>query len=340
MRIGHVVVKGSGVEVYHDRLAQSLGKIGVESRVWKFSPRWEYVPAAFPWLLTRRQLAEAGVQLLHTNVEYGCFFRKRPWPLLATLHHSTVDADFLMTLPRFKRWHHACILRPIVKKGLTLADRLVAVSQDTRQFFCQVFQSDLAVEVIYNGIDTNLFAPSSTSSANGRSVIRLFFSGNPSHRKGFDLLAPVMQRLGLDFVLSYTTGLRRATSAPLVGPNIRCLGKLTSAQIVEEINRADIALQPSRREGFGLSILEAMACGKPVVSSRCSAIPELVEHGQGGLLCEVGSVDQLVSAVENLAQSAETRRRMGEYNRQVVLQRFTLERMASRYHTVYKSMLS
>ncbi|MCI0419554.1 MAG: glycosyltransferase family 4 protein [Acidobacteria bacterium] len=339
MRIGHVVVKGSGVEVYHDRLAQSLARLGVEPKVWKFSPRWEYVPAALPWLLTRRQVAEAGVQLLHTNVEYGCFFRKKPWPLLATLHHSSVDADFLLSLPPFKRWHHACILKPIVRRGLTLADRLVAVSQDTRQFFCQVFQRDLAVEVIHNGIDPELFAPNPTSCTEDRSVIRLFFSGNPSYRKGFDLLAPVMQRLGSDFVLSYTTGLRRVASAPLVGPNIRCLGKLTSAHVVEEINRADIALQPSRREGFGLSILEAMACGKPVVSSNCSAIPELVEHGQGGLLCEVGAVDQLVGAIRNLAQSAQTRHRMGEHNRQVVLQRFTLEQMASRYHTVYKSML-
>jgi glycosyltransferase involved in cell wall biosynthesis len=116
------------------------------------------------------------------------------------------------------------------------------------------------------------------------------------------------------------------------------LGVLPEAKMVEEIQGCDIALQPSRREGFGLSILEAMSCGKPVVSSYCSAIPEVVEHEKGGYLCEPGSVSQLAKAVRQLAQSPELRQRFGNYNRKTVLNKFTLPQMAASYRQIYSSL--
>ena len=66
----------------------------------------------------------------------------------------------------------------------------------------------------------------------------------------------------------------------------------------------------------------------------------LIDHGNGGYLCEVDSVEQMVTAIRNLAQSVELRRKMGAHNRQVVLKRFTLEQMSSRYLSLYQSLLS
>jgi len=166
----------------------------------------------------------------------------------------------------------------------------------------------------------------------------LFFAGNPSRRKGFDLLDPLMRTLGGDYQLRYTTGLRAAGKPLLSSENALCLGRLSEAQLVVEINRADIILQPSRREGFGLSIVEGMACGKPVVSTHCSAIPEVLDHEKGGLLCEPGSVGQLASAIQRLAQSAHLRKQMGEYNRRQVLARFTLAQMADAYWKLYQQV--
>ena len=56
----------------------------------------------------------------------------------------------------------------------------------------------------------------------------------------------------------------------------------------ERYGSMDILLMPSVREGFGLSIAEAMACGLPVVATNCSAIPELIDDGKGGFLCPPG----------------------------------------------------
>jgi glycosyltransferase involved in cell wall biosynthesis len=221
-----------------------------------------------------------------------------------------------------------------------MADKLVAVSFDARSTHHDLLEKDLEIQVIHNGIDPILFRPVDVESSPTDNQVVIFFSGNHTRRKGFDLLAPVMKRLGGDFVLRYTAGMRQSDLGVRDVPNMKCLGCLTEEQLLVEINKAAIVFQPSRREGFGLSILEAMACGKPVVSTNCSAIPELIDHGNGGYLCEVDSVEQMVTAIRNLAQSVELRRKMGAHNRQVVLKRFTLEQMSSRYLSLYQNLLS
>jgi len=180
--------------------------------------------------------------------------------------------------------------------------------------------------------------PASTELSRKTGPVVLFFSGNPSHRKGADLFVPVMMQLGSEYELRATGGLRGASASLFDAPNIRCLGRLSEDELIRQINQADISFQPSRREGFGLSILEAMACGKPVVSSNISAIPEVLEHEKGGYLCEPGSVDQLVNAIRKLAQSETLRHQMGRFNRRVVEETFTLDRMACAYHALYQTV--
>jgi L-malate glycosyltransferase len=340
MKIAYPIIRGSGVEVYHQRLSAGLSKLGFETRVIRFSPHFEFFPWALAWTFQKLKSPKFIVDLIHTHAEYGCFLRKKGKPLVVTLHHSSIDQDYLASLSPALKVHHQLILKPSVNKTMHLADRLVAVSSSTKAMLCDVFQRDFPIKVIYNGIDAEVFRPLREEKPSANGPVLLFFSGNLTRRKGIDLIGPVMKQLGGDFLLHYTTGLRRAASGPLRAPNIRCLGFLEERELVREINRADIAFQPSRREGFGYSILEAMACGRPIVSSNCSAIPEIVEHGKGGYLCEVGSVAQMVAAIRNLAQSLELRRRMGEYNRQVVLQRFTLQAMCNQYCTLYRGLMA
>jgi L-malate glycosyltransferase len=279
--------------------------------------------------------------LVHTHAEYGSLFRRKGKPLLITLHHSSVDGNYLASLPLPIRVHHRLLLKSYVREALDIADKVVAVSFHTRSAYHQLFEKDLKIDVIYNGIDPTLFGPAEIEFAPTDRRVVIFFSGNHTRRKGFDLLAPVMKRLGDAFVLRYTAGMRRSVSSAmgvLDMPNMKCLGHLSEKQLLAEINRADIVFQPSRLEGFGFSILEAMACGKPVVSTNCSAIPELIEHGKGGYLCEPDSVEQMATAIRNLAQSVELRRKMGAHNRQIVLSRFTLEQMASQHLGLYRTL--
>ena len=101
----------------------------------------------------------------------------------------------------------------------------------------------------------------------------------------------------------------------------------------------DILVSPTVREGFGLAIAEAMACGLPVVASNCSAVPELIDDGKGGFLCPVGDVKAFAEKINLLAQAPELRHRMGDYNRAKVEKMFTVDRMISEYRELFESLL-
>jgi len=333
------IIGGSGVEIYYQRLSAGLAGTKIEMEFVRFSPRWEYMPWLLNWPGRWHLPRNSQADVLHTNVEYGNHFRWKPIPWVVTLHHCSIDHESATFLSTFSQIHHQLFLKPSVGRSILSADRAVAVSGYTRKVLNLFFQKELPIRIIYNGIDPEIFAPREFAASRERSRIVLFFSGNPSLRKGVDLLAPIMLRLGGDFELRYTTGLRPITLGKGLSPNMKCLGKLSEPDLVAEINNADIILQPSRREGFGYSILEGMACGKPVVSTQCSSIPELVEHGQGGYLCEVGSVDQFVNAIRTLAQSEDRRRQMGDFNRQRVLERFSLKQMAHQYAGLYRELV-
>lgn len=385
MRVLYPGIRGSGVEVYTERLVAGLAPLGWNGQLLRFSPAWEYFPWGLKLAWNKALPLAKDCDLVHVNADYGCYYSVPGKPLVATLHHSSIDALYLSSLPLSIRWHHRLVLKPSVDKTLRQASALVAVSHHTRNTICEVFQKELPIRVILNGIDTMRFRPSSgepasntgssaTEESPGRSSrhpsidhggedrgqpaqtaaavsmasatelskhdgpIVLFFSGNLSHRKGADLFVPVMKQLGNGYELRATGGLRDAPASLFDVPNMRCLGRLSEDELVRQINQADISFQPSRREGFGLSILEAMACGKPVVSSNVSAIPEVLEHERGGYLCEPGSVAQLVNAIRKLASSESLRIEMGRFNRRVVEEKFTLERMAREYHALYQTV--
>lgn len=99
----------------------------------------------------------------------------------------------------------------------------------------------------------------------------------------------------------------------------------------------DLFLFPSRREGLGSILLDAMAAGLPVVATRVGGIPELIEEGRNGRLVEAGDVDGLARAVADLAADPAARMRIGEANRQRARE-FSPGLMAERYLALYREI--
>ena len=113
-----------------------------------------------------------------------------------------------------------------------------------------------------------------------------------------------------------------------VGSRVRCAGKVDD--VAEALRCADLYLLPSQSESFGLSALEALATGVPVVGTRVGGLPEVVEHGVSGFLGEVGDVDGLAAgAIELLsdggrwaAASSAARERAREFDTEKVIVRY------------------
>ena len=229
MRVVCPIIDGSGVEIYHQRLSLALSCLGVRTDILKFSPGWEYFPWLLPVAFHSSKLVKS--DLIHSNIDYGSLFQIRGRPRIFTLHHSSIDEKHLSALPFPVRIHHRYVLKPLVKQAIDQADKLVAVSNYSRTVICELFQKDLPIQVIYNGVDAERFHPIKQQEKKG--PLTLFFSGNPTYRKGVDLFEPVMKNLGKDFVLRYTTGLRNHRESMPSGNNIICLGSLTGDELIK-----------------------------------------------------------------------------------------------------------
>lgn len=97
----------------------------------------------------------------------------------------------------------------------------------------------------------------------------------------------------------------------------------------------DVFVLSSVTEGLGTSLLDAMACARPIVATRAGGIPEVVEHRVNGLLVEPRQAEALAAAIVELLNDAALRRQMGEAGFIRASRRFTLERMIAGTAAVY-----
>lgn len=102
----------------------------------------------------------------------------------------------------------------------------------------------------------------------------------------------------------------------------------------------DIFAFPSHAEAFGLVLIEAMAAGLPVISSRCDGVLDIVKDGETGILVEPKSAAQLAKAVRTLLLDASLRHRLSRAGRQDVERRFSIERMVNEVENIYAQCVS
>jgi glycosyltransferase involved in cell wall biosynthesis len=122
-----------------------------------------------------------------------------------------------------------------------------------------------------------------------------------------------------------------------LGGCVRLLGFQTDISGI--LAAADLFVLPSLQEALGLSVLEAMAAGLPVVASGVGGIPELISSGDDGLLVPAAEPKQLAVGIARLLQDPELRRQWGEQAREKILRQFTLQEMWRRTDLVYRSAL-
>jgi glycosyltransferase involved in cell wall biosynthesis len=102
----------------------------------------------------------------------------------------------------------------------------------------------------------------------------------------------------------------------------------------------DVLVLPSNNEAFGIVLLEAMANSRAIVGSDSGAIPEIVRHGENGLLFLPGNADSLAEAILQLIRSPEERVEMGEQGRRLFHERFCLDREVADTEELYRFLLA
>jgi glycosyltransferase involved in cell wall biosynthesis len=265
-------------------------------------------------------------------------------PLVTTVHHLTTDPDLLPYSSLAQRLFYRLVESRYDGWSIGAADAVVCVSRYTQRQVERTYGRQ-DTTLVFDGIDTDVFAPApdyrrydgGLPPADAR--IRLLFIGNNTRRKGFDLLPRIMEQLPDDYVLYYNVGFQKASVAP-PHPRMIPIGVPDRAGLVAAYQSCDILLFPSRLEGFGIAPAEALACGRPVVTTNRSALPEVVDHGENGFLCPRDDVAAYAEAVRQLGEDAGLRRRFGEHGREKVVRCFGYDQLARGLIGVYERLLS
>ena len=114
---------------------------------------------------------------------------------------------------------------------------------------------------------------------------------------------------------------------------------VTRSKLNDYYNEASIFVFPSRQEGMPNSILEAMSCGLPVIATKIAGSEELISEGKGGYLTTSEDLNELVIALETLMEDKFAREKMGRFNRQLILKKYTWFDIASKYEELIKDVI-
>ena len=317
--------RGNGAYVLHKLLEQRLAGY----HVIPYNPKLELFPFLLPFKCALRN-----ADLIHTTPSYARFFHQKSRPMILTFHGYVMDRSTSQYSSLLQKIHHNTTLRFWTRLSIQKAFALTAVSHYTARIAKQDLKISMPIRVIHNGIDVNHFTPEAGSKP-AQKEIRVLFSGNLSRRKGVYWIPKIAELLNKNVRIYYTQGLRTRNKLRVCS-ELTSIGSVNYENMPIHYRKMDILLMPTVREGFGLAIAEAMACGLPVVASNCSAIPELIDEGKGGFLCPVGDVGKFAEKINLLAESPDLRQKMGEYNRTQAEKKFSLERMMADYKLLFE----
>lgn len=130
---------------------------------------------------------------------------------------------------------------------------------------------------------------------------------------------------------------RVATSS--VGDRVDVLGRVSREEVPRLLSRCSVYCLPSVREPFGISALEAMACGRPVIATAAGGLQHLVDDA-GGQLFPPGDAPALAKLLRELLAAPDRRRAMGAHNARVVADRYSMPRVLERLEAVYQEAMA
>jgi glycosyltransferase involved in cell wall biosynthesis len=308
-----------------------LNARGIRAEITWLPHRAEYAPWSVPV-----PKPPAWANVVHVNSWLPPRFIPRNLPVVTTLHSCVHDPALTPYKTPARRLYHALWVKAIERANLARARCITAVSHYTAQAAQAAF-GVRDITVIHNGVETERFHPVERSAPHH--PFRLLYVGNWNPLKGVDLFAPIMTALGPEFELCATADRRGAHLRYVLPSNCRSLGRLTGDDLVRAYQEADALLFPSRLEGLPLTVIEAMACGVPVIAARCSSLPEVVADGETGLLCPVDDVAAFVAAVRMLAEDKGRWRAMHQAARERVVEHFSAMRHVAQWVAVYENAL-
>ncbi|HAR94982.1 MAG TPA: hypothetical protein DCR97_03320 [Deltaproteobacteria bacterium] len=261
------------------------------------------------------------------------------------LHPHCSLAAIYSNSPKWWRW----LFRQIIR----LTDGIVALSSEWSQLCsivpaCPVYYLPNAIDLTpYRGI-----AQERMAEVEHNGSLRVLYLGYVGRAKGtFDLIDAAREALSQGMDVSFdlvgdelTPGeyqqVRDYIANPALNGCVRLHAAAYGSEKIRFFCKAHVFVYPSYHEGMPIAVIEAMACGLPIVATRVGGLPDLVMHGANGLLVDPARPDQLVSALRKLSNNNHCLHSMQEKSYQFAFERYDIEQHVAQLMNVYKEALS
>lgn len=268
---------------------------------------------------------------------------------------TVYDLTF-MILPRTHPFSSQKFLPAFVKRSIQDAAAVIAISESTKRDIITFFDvPDDKITVTHLGLDHARFRPNVHREAIERvrqkfSITRnyIFYLGTIEPRKNVDILIKAFQDVrkrtnrNFQLVLSGKIGWKVESLMKVIYSLVKSGDLIYTGYISEDeatclYNGAEVFVYPSQYEGFGIPVLEAMACGCPVIASNSSSLPEVV--GDGGILSEPNDFKSLSEVILKVLGDEGLRAELRKKGIQRAAQ-FTWQRTAKKTRDLYLSVLN
>lgn len=262
-------------------------------------------------------------------------------PVVSHFHHP-------QKIRNFKEYLYVPTSRYLWKKTYGKSDAVISVSKYSARYLTKIGIPPNKIFVVSNGVDTEKFHPNvDTSELKNRfsSNNILLYVGPITQRKGLIYLIKSMPRIlseHKDTILvlvgegDQERNLKKLSNELGISRKVIFEGFVPEDQLPIYYNACDLFVFPSLQEGFGIVLAEAMACGKTVVASNTTAIPEVV--GDAGILVEPRNPDTLAEAVIELLSDEHKRKRLERKAIKRVHENFTWSAVVNKLLKIYKNL--
>jgi D-inositol-3-phosphate glycosyltransferase len=306
---------------------------------------------SFQTMVLARQRRLPIVLTPHGLLHDGDLVADRERPLEAPLHFDRLIMDSRHLLRRLSQGAHPrrTIRNYLLHAPLRMIDSAIALSNHERQLLIQLGIRPERITVLPNALNLSHFRMPNQSDRLMFARPIILFIGQLVYRKGFDILARAMPAVVQRFpqasfvCVSHNQQeaptLRKLVEQGHVADHLHLLGNVDEDQKIRLLNGADVVVAPSRYEGFGIPIIEAMAAARPIITTDIPAGNELVRHEENGLLVPYADHSALAEAIIRIVSDTRLAERLGTRGRQIVAQCYSAERLAENLEQSYRAMI-
>ena len=241
-------------------------------------------------------------------------------------------------------------LKDIIRLGIENSDAVTAVSEDLITQTRDLLQVKKPIELVYNFIDSREYYPREMSrfrkdyAPHGEPVF-IHISNFRKVKRVCDVVRifhKITQRVSAKLLMvgegPEIPVVRELADELGVSEDITYLGKQEDVACV--LSMADVLLLPSEKESFGLAALEAMACGKPVISSNAGGLPEVIQDGVTGYVLPIGDIHGMAEKGILLATNKELYQSFSEQSIKRAHEVFSHEKIAEQYEEIYERVVT